>query len=130
MKATTINPAISKRHINAVSKFNLELEAFRNETGDPAALLFEDANTTFTLRNVRVEGDDLVYEYDGREEREVVVQYDEEEKEYYEDEIDGIAEYLKFWRSCLRRAKRYWSYESEKLDAIQDGEIEDENEDE
>lgn len=36
--------------------------------------------------------------------------------------IDSIPEYIKFWRACLRRAKRYWSMDGDKLDAIQNGE--------
>ena len=61
-----------------------------------------------------------------------VVYYDEEEKTYFETEgMDSIMDYLKFWRACLRRAKRYWSMDPDVLDAIQDGEREDtENEDE
>jgi hypothetical protein len=41
------------------------------------------------------------------------------------DEGDA-REWLSFWRANLRRAKRYWSMDSERLDAIQDGLIEDE----
>ena len=44
------------------------------------------------------------------------------EKMYDEDDA---REWLSFWRANLRRAKRYWSMDSERLDAIQDGEIED-----
>ena len=72
----------------------------------------------------------MFYLYDGQTEFEVIVRQDEESGEYYEDDIDGIMAYIKFWRSCLKRAKRYWSMDSEKLDAIQDGEAEDEEEEE
>lgn len=109
-----------------VAKLNADLEAFARETGEAEAELYEDMFTHFTLSNVRVENGCLLYKYDGKEYREEIVQYDEEEKIYYELQgIDGIAEGVKFWRSCLRRAKRYWATDSEMLDAIADGKIED-----
>lgn len=108
-----------------VVKFNEELEAFRKETEEEAAVLYEDAFTSFTLSNIRVEDGRLIYDYDGQEESNNVVLFDEDENEYYEDEIDGIRIYITFWRNCLRRAKRYWSMDVDKLDKIQDGEIED-----
>jgi hypothetical protein len=37
-----------------------------------------------------------------------------------------VTEWVSFWRACLRRAKRYWAMDTDKLDAIQDGEQEDE----
>ena len=48
--------------------------------------------------------------------------------EYYEREADGVSEFVKFWSACLRRAERYWSMEVETLDAIQAGEMPDEDE--
>lgn len=121
-----LNNYISKRHIAMVAKLNKDLEAFAKETGDPVAELYEDAFTHFTLSNLRVENGCLIYEYDGKECSEEVVQYDEEEKTYYEVQgIDGIAEGVKFWRQCLRRAKRYWATDSETLDAIAEGDKED-----
>ena len=38
---------------------------------------------------------------------------------------DDAKDWLSFWKANLRRAKRYWAMEVEKLDAIQDGIIED-----
>ena len=38
---------------------------------------------------------------------------------------DDAKEWLKFWRACLRRAKRYDSMPIEVLEAIQDGERDD-----
>lgn len=125
-----LNQYIKKSHLRMVEKFNEELEAFRKETEAEAAELYEDAFTSFTLANVRVEDGRLIYDYDGQVESEKVVLYDEEENEYYEDEIDGITEYIKFWRACLRRAKRYWSMDVEKLDKIQNGDIDDEEDEE
>lgn len=125
-----LNQYIKKSHLRMVEKFNEELEAFRKETEAEVAELYEDAFTSFTLANVRVEDGRLIYDYDGQVGSEKVVLYDEEENEYYEDEIDGITECIKFWRACLRRAKRYWSMDVEKLDKIQNGDIDDEEEEE
>lgn len=121
---------IKKSHIKALDKFSAELEAWRKETGEEAATLYEDAFTSFTLSDILLSNDgEMFYTYDGKQEFEVMVRYDEESGDYYEDEgIDGIMEYIKFWRSCLRRAKRYWSMDTDKLDAIQSGEQEDEEE--
>lgn len=125
-----LNQYIKKSHIRIVEKFNKDLEAFRKETEDDAAVLYEDAFTSFTLANVRVEKGCLIYEYDGKEWIDVIVRYDDEEKAYFEDDIDGIVESVRFWRKCLNRAKRYWSMDSEKLDKIQDGVIDDEENEE
>lgn len=119
---------IKKSHIKALDKFSAELEAWRKETGEGAATLYEDAFTSFTLSDILLSNDgQMFYTYDGKQEFEVMVRYDEESGDYYEDEgIDGIMEYIRFWRACLRRAKRYWSMDTDKLDAIQSGEQEDE----
>ena len=121
---------IKKSHIKAVQKFNEELQAWAKETGENPVTLYEDANTSFTLADVAISQDgQLFYTYDGQVEFEVIVRQDEETGEYYEDEgMYGIMEYVKFWRKCLRRAKRYWEMDPDKLDAIQDGEAEDEGE--
>lgn len=123
---TDLNIYISKRHQNMVAKFNKDLEDWAKTTGEEEATLYEDVNTWFTLSNVRLENGCLLYNDDGREVREEIVQFDDEEGEYYEIEgIDGIAEGIKFWRNCLRRAKRYWATDSDTLDKMSDGEIED-----
>ena len=123
---------IKKSHIKAVEKFNEELKAWAAETGENPVTLYEDAFTSFTLADVAISQDgQLFYTYDGKIEFEVIVRKDEETGEYYEDEgMDGIMEYVKFWRKCLKRAKRYWSMDSEKLDRLQDPENEEEDEDE
>jgi hypothetical protein len=109
-----------------VVKFNADLEVFRQQTEAEAAELYEDAYTSFTLANVRVEDGQLIYEYDGREERIDEVVYDEDEHVYGEnDSWDSIEEMVKFWRKCLNRAKRYWATDPDTLDRIQDGLIED-----
>lgn len=126
-----LNKYIKKSHIKAVLKFAGELELFRIETGnEPEATLYEDAFTSFTLSEIKVENGQLCYKQDGTHYNENVVNFDEDEGRYYEDEgIDSIMEYVKFWRKCLRCAKRYWSMDVDKLDAIQSGEQEDEEED-
>lgn len=117
---------IKKSHIKALQKFNEELKAWAKETGEDAPTLYEDANTSFTLCDIALSDDgQMFYTYDGQIEFEVIVRYDEEEKCYYEDEgPEGIMEYVKFWRKCLNRAKKYWSMDPDRLDAIQDGEAE------
>lgn len=125
MEKQDLNQYIKKSHLKMVEKFNADLEAFRKETEEKAATLYEDADTSFTLANVRVENGCLLYEYDGREESESMLVYDDDEQEFFEEDIDGIAEWVKFWRKCLNRAKRYWSMDTETLDKIQNGEIED-----
>lgn len=127
-----LNKYISKSHIRMVEKFNRDLEEFRKETEEEAAVLYENTYTTFTLANVRVENGCLVYEYNGSTDYDQVVLYDEDSQEYYEDEYYGIADSIKFWRSCLRRAKRYWEMDCEALDNLTDrqmnGEAEEEEE--
>ena len=127
---SNLNQYIKKSHLRMVERFNADLEAFREYTGDDAAVLYEDAFTSFTLANVRVENGCLQYEYDGKLEQEAIVLQDEDTKEYYEEEYDGISEWIKFWRACLRRAKRYWEMDTDTLDAIQSGEKEDDEDDE
>lgn len=109
---------ISQRHINAWVRFNDALDEFRKETGDDLAILYEDAYTTRNVKDFQMtkfgsltwKEDDLI------------------EQEFMYDE-DDAREWLKFWKACLRRAKRYWAMDSDRLDAIQDGLEEDNDED-
>ena len=121
---------IKKSHLKAVEKFNEELKAWAKETGENPVTLYEDAFTSFTLADVAISQDgQLFYTYDGKIEFEVIVRKDEETGEYYEDEgMDGIMEYVKFWRKCLKRAQRYWFMPVEQLDKLQDPENEVEDE--
>ena len=123
---------IKKSHIRAVEKFNKELKAWAEYTGEEEATLYEDQYTSFTLSNIAISQDgQLFFDYDGKTEFEVEVRQDEETGKYYEDEgTESIMEYIKFWRKCLKRAKRYWEMDSEKLDRLQDGEEDDEDEEE
>lgn len=126
-----LNQYIKKSHIKAVEKFAAELEEWRKETGEDEATLYEDAYTSFTLSNPRVVNGSLCYHQDGVDYSENMVRFDEETSEYWEEDcLDSIMDYLKFWRACIRRAKRYWSMDTDKLDAIQNGDIEDDEEDE
>lgn len=128
---TDLNNYIKKSHIKAVEKFKADLEEWRKETGEEEATLFEDAYTSFTLSDIRVENGCLCYHQDGEDYKENMVEYDDEIKDYWESEgLDSIMDYIQFWRACLRRAKRYWSMPVERLDAIQSGEQEDDEEEE
>lgn len=123
------NKYIKKSHIKAVEKFSEELKAWEKETGESPATLYEDAYTSFTLSDPVVENGWLKFNYDGKPDSVLMVEKDNLDGKYYEEEgIDSIMEYVKFWRSCLRRAKRYWSMDTERLDAIQNGDMEDEEE--
>lgn len=108
---------ISKRHIIAWYRFDDELAAFAEETEGSTsveATLYEDA---FTERHVAdfhmSEKGVLTWYEDGKRNEEQML-----------DE-DDAREWLKFWRACLRRAKRYWSMDAETIDAIHDGKQED-----
>ena len=63
---TTTDPSkyIKKSHLKALEKFKAELEAFRQETGEEVATLYEDAFTSFTLSDIEVRGDRVYYMYD------------------------------------------------------------------
>lgn len=106
---------ISARHIKAWEKFNEDLNAFRTETEEDSAYLYEDAYTTREVKEFKMtKSGILTWIEEGKEEREQMM-----------DE-DDAREWLSFWRANLRRAKRYWAMDSEILDNIQDGLIEDE----
>ena len=120
-----LNKYIKKSHIKAVEKFNEELKAWAKETGENPVTLYEDAVISFTLANIRVKDGCLCYDYDGKDDYDVIVVRDEETGDYYEDEaIDGIMDTVKFWRKCLNRAKKFWAMDPDHLDAIQNGEAE------
>lgn len=121
-----LNDYIKKSHLKAIDKFNAELAAFAEETGDYPPVLYEDAFTSFTLWNIRVVDGVMYWDQDGETDFCKIVLYDEEEQTYYEDDwMDGIPQSIRYWKACLRRAKKYWSMDSETLDAIQDFERED-----
>ena len=121
---------IKKAHVRALGMFIQELEAWRKETGEEVATLYEDPFTSFTLKDVCIHAGRLNYTQDGVEYSEELVEKDPEDGKYYEIEYDGIMDYVKFWRACLKRARRYWQMDVDELDRIQNGEKEDEEEEE
>lgn len=113
---------ITKRFINMVAKFNEELVSLAKETEEYPPTLYEDYFTSFTLSDVRVEGDEFVYNYDGSESRDPIFRMlEEDEIEDDEDDyfsyVEEIKRDIKFWRSCIRRARRYWAMSCEELEA-------------
>lgn len=129
MAKKDLNDYIKKSHISALENFKAELEKYKT-CCDPDGTLYEDPFTSFTLENIMLVDGELHYDYDGKPEKDVLVRKDEETGEYWEDDgLDGLMETVKFWRKCLKRAQRYWIMPIEQLDAIQDCEIEDEEED-
>lgn len=131
MVMADLNQYIKKSHLRMVEKFKEDLEIFRQQTGDKVAELYEDAYTSFKLGDIKVENGILSYQYDDGRDFDRIVLQDPDTKEYYEDEsLDSLPEIIKFWRKCLRRAKRYWSMDPDRLDKIQNGEIEDQDDEE
>ena len=112
---------ISTRHLKAWQRFNDDLRAFALETEgseDAEVTLYEDANTTRQVSNFWMTRGGLL-------------SWDEEGKKQYEDMMygeDEAREWLSFWRANLRRARRYWAMDADRLDAIQEGTKEDEEE--
>jgi hypothetical protein len=92
----------------------------RKDYGEELAWLYEDAYTTRRVKDFKMTKTGILTWYeqdfwnaDVRKNREVML-----------DE-DDAKEWLKFWRACFRRAKRYNEMPLEVLEAIQEGEIED-----
>ena len=112
---------ISDRMVKAFERFNADLKAFGEETGETFVTLYEDAFTTRRVANFRL------YKNGNLKWVEIETgQLSREEVEVMFDD-DEAREYLSFWRANLRRAKKYWSMDTETLDKIQDGESEDIN---
>ena len=110
---------ISDKMVKAFERFNADLKAFREETGETFVTLYEDANTTRRVANFRL------YKNGNLKWIEIETgQLSREEVEVMMDD-DDAKEWVSFWRANLRRAKRYWAMDAETLDKIQDGEIED-----
>ena len=128
---TDLNIFIKKSHLKALDKFIEELEAFRKETGEEVAELYESPYVSFKLGDIKVEKGILSFRYDDGKDYERVVLRDPETRKYYEVEyMDGIMDYVKFWRKCLKRSKRYWAMDPDRLDKLQDGVVEDKEEEE
>ena len=119
---------ISDRHIKSWVKFNEEVDAFRTkyDENEQFAWLYEDAYTTRRVRDFKMHKNGVLTWVE--EEMEMVkgqwtyVARKNREQMWFEDDAK---EWLKYWRACLRRAKKYDSMPTEVLDAIQDGERDD-----
>jgi hypothetical protein len=111
---------ISERHIKAWEKFNNELVAFTKTFGDEFAYLYEDAYTMRIVKDFKMTKSGILT----WQEQEYASTKVTKEREQMWDEEDA-KEWLKFWRACFRRAKRYNEMPLEVLEAIQEGEIED-----
>ena len=110
---------VSPRMVKAFERFNADLKAFGDETGETFVTLYEDAFTTRKVANFRLflNGKLKWIEIE-------TGQLSREEVEQVFDD-DDAKDWLSFWRANLRRAKRYWEMNTETLDKIQDGEIKD-----
>lgn len=109
---------ISDRMVKAFERFNADLKAFGNETEETFVTLYEDAYTTRKVANFRLyKNGKLTWVEMGDE-----ISYQETEQVMDDDDAK---DWLSFWRANLRRAKRYWAMDTETLDKIQEGEIED-----
>lgn len=111
---------ISDRMVKAFERFNADLKAFGNETEETFVTLYEDAYTSRRVANFRLykNGKLTWVEYNEKDQLS-----HQETEQVYDD--DDAKDWLSFWRANLRRAKRYWSMDTEILDKIQDGEKED-----
>ena len=111
---------IGARHIKAWEKFNADLVAFAQETGQDFVTLYEDAYTTREVKGFTMTQEGVLTWQEAETFKDVVRQ--EQEQMYNEEDA---REWLAFWRANFRRAKRYWNMDAETLDKIQDGELED-----
>ena len=114
------------RLIKAFEKFNEDLKTFGEQTGEVFVTLYEDANTTRRVANFKLYKNGKlkwVEMEDVYQDRQIISRAMQEE--YVHTDDDDIKESLDFWRTNLRRAKRYWAMDVETLDAIQEGEMED-----
>jgi hypothetical protein len=111
---------LSQRTLNSWEKFNAELDAFRKEKEEDFATLYEDAFTNRWVKDFKMTKTGILTWY----EKETWTSKPRKEREKMMDDEDA-REWLSFWKANLRRAKRYWAMDVERLDAIQDGTIED-----
>ena len=110
----TMANKVSDKMVKAFERFNADLKAFGEETGETFVTLYEDAFTTRRVANFRLyKNGNLTWVENGVKESE----------QMFDD--DEAKDYLSFWRANLRRAKKYWSMNPDTLDKIQEGEIKD-----
>ena len=102
---------ISDRVVKAFERFNADLKAFGEETGEIFVTLYEDAFTTRRVANFRL--------YKNGNLKWIEIETGQLSREEVEPLFDDEAkEWLSFWRANLRRAKRYWAMDTETLDKI------------
>lgn len=117
---------ITDKTIKAFAKFNDELKAFGEETGETFVTLYEDINTTRRVADFHLCKNgklkwvemELTYTKNGS----TYLSQGQTEQMYDEDEAK---DYLKFWKACLRRARKYWATDGETLDKMAEGEVAD-----
>lgn len=115
---------ITERTKKAIAKFVADYkEAIEKVYGGEAdCALAEDCTTYYTL-DVEILKTKVKY---------TTTYMGISEKTYVESESDDdeAKELLKKWRADMRRARRYWATDSDTLDKIADGEIEDNDDEE
>ena len=116
--------ATNTRLLKSIEKLNAELNQLAIDCGEEFPILYEDANTTFGIRNIQLKGTTLTYEYNFMEywRRGGADWKIETERCFDEDEVK---DYIKFWKACMKRARKYNEMHPDTLDAIQDGQMED-----
>ena len=111
---------LSQRTLKSWEKFNAELDAFRKETEEDFAMLYEDAYTTRQVKDFKMTKTGILTWW----EKETWTSEGRKEREKMMDDEDA-KDWLSFWKANLRKAKKYWAMNVDTLDAIQDGIIED-----
>lgn len=124
-RVNAIEPAVTANANNIIGLSNSVARANQSIKfiGEDFAMLYEDAFITRNVKDFQMTEAGILTWWESETYKDKVSQ----EREQIIDDADS-REWLKFWRANLRRAKRYWSMDSETLDAIQDGHIEDEEE--
>lgn len=114
-----------KNTLRSFDKLIEDIKSFGEETGEGEEVeLYEYLDTRFSVKNIRIEENYLVYDWksfpiDWSEQRDKIADQYEDTKEWFAIEgLDSLSEVIKFWRSCLNRAKRYWKMSSEELDKL------------
>ena len=122
---------ISTRHLNAWTRFNEEVNKYREEYNDEFAWVYEDVNTSRKVRDFKMSKTGILTWVELEDK--IVNGYwkgvPTKNREKMIDE-DDAREWLKFWKACLRRARRYNAIDPEVFDQMQEGEVADPEEDE
>lgn len=108
---------VTEKHRKEIEKFLNDYENFVKETGDKFQLA-ENASTYYAIIDVQVLKTCVKF----------TLTYEDVLSTSYCEVIrdsEELDEQIRWWRACLRRAKRYWSTSSEVLDRMADGTQED-----